>query len=77
MLAKIQLRNLFSYKIIKKVAADNSAPLPNMEQYFLANDNNTIISFWNDIPLNYKNDSVTCCIEIPKEKCNKFEVIKS
>ena len=37
-----------------------------MTQYFLTDDQGNKLSFWNDIPLGLKDDTVNACIEIPK-----------
>ena len=47
-----------------------------MEQIFLTDDAGKELSFWNDIPHNMKGDVVNCCIEVPKEKSNKYQIIK-
>ena len=46
------------------------------ESYYLLNDQGGKASFWNDIPLQLEGDEVTCCVEIPKERIAKMEVIK-
>ena len=33
-----------------------------MTQYFLQDDEGKTISFWNDLPINLKSDTVTCGI---------------
>lgn len=35
-----------------------------------------MLSFWNDLPFDLEGDTLTCCIEVPKELTNKYEVIK-
>jgi hypothetical protein len=41
----------FQYKVIKTNNGIHGKPLPNMVQYFLTDNNNNYLSFWNDIPL--------------------------
>ena len=52
------------YKVIK--CKTDEGPLPNMSQYYLQNDQAKTISFWNDVPIDFHQDCVTCGIEIPK-----------
>lgn len=56
----------FGFKILKSTNGSSGAPLPNMTQYFLTDDQGNKLSFWNDIPLGLKDDTVNACIEIPK-----------
>jgi hypothetical protein len=41
----------YYYKVIKKISA-SPLPIANMDQYFLCDDQNNLISFWNDININ-------------------------
>jgi inorganic pyrophosphatase len=50
--------------------------MANMAQYYLTDDNDKKISFWNDIPIGLEKDYVNCCIEIPKEDKAKLQVEK-
>ena len=56
----------FGFKVLKTSNGPYGKPLPNMTQYFLTDDNNKKLSFWNDIPLGIVGDVVNACIEIPK-----------
>jgi hypothetical protein len=56
----------YGFKILKSLNGPSGTPLPNMTQYFLTDDNGKKLSFWNDIPLELKEDIVNACIEIPK-----------
>lgn len=67
----------FGFKILKTTNGASGKPLPQMVQYFLTDDNNNKLSFWNDIPLGLHEDIVNASIEIPKERCSKFQVKKS
>jgi hypothetical protein len=46
------------FKVLKKIS-DSPCPLPNMEQYFLCDDKDNLISFWNDVNININSSSVT------------------
>ena len=72
-LSKLQ----FGFKVLKTTNGASGKPLPNMIQYFLTDDSNNKLSFWNDIPLGLHEDIVNASIEIPKERCSKFQVKKS
>lgn len=52
----------WGYRVIKTKTDHNFKPLPEMVQYFLQNDEGKPISFWNDVPINIKSDTVTCGI---------------
>lgn len=47
-----------------------------MDLFYLTDDSGKELSFWNDLPYNLQGDVVTCCIQVPKEISNKYEVIK-
>lgn len=66
----------FSYKVIKKSNGPEGKPLSNMNMFYLTDDNGQPLSFWNDVPFDLAGDTLTCCIEVPKEISNKYEVIK-
>ena len=66
----------YSFGILKDTNGNNGKPLPNMEIFYLTNNNNKQLSFWNDVPMSMQGDSLNCCIEVPKEMSNKYEVIK-
>jgi hypothetical protein len=55
-------KNLFflkhHFKVLKTIS-DSPSPLPNMEQYFLYDDKDNLISFWNDVNINIDSSSVT------------------
>ncbi len=57
---------LFGFKVLKTSNGPYGKPLPSMSQYFLTDDNNKKLSFWNDIPLGLSGDMANACIEIPK-----------
>ena len=69
-LSQLMIRALrilaYEFKVVKKNNGDGGRPLPNMDMYYLTDDNGRQISFWNDIPFNMKGDTVNCCIEVPK-----------
>lgn len=67
----------FGFKVLKTTNGAEGKPLPHMVQYFLTDDNNNKLSFWNDIPLGLQGDIVNASIEIPKERSSKFQVKKS
>ncbi len=54
------------YRVVKKTNGQNGLPLPNMDKFYLTDDNGNELSFWNDVPFELKEDIVTACIEIPK-----------
>lgn len=54
------------FKVIQKTTGKEGKPLPNMIQHYLADSDNNLLSFWNDIPLGLSDDTVNACIEIPK-----------
>lgn len=55
------LKNItYGYRILTKRTNSDFKPLPNMLQYFLYDDSGREISFWNDVPINLKEDSITC-----------------
>ncbi len=56
----------FGFKVLKTSNGPYGKPLPNMTQYFLSDENNKKLSFWNDIPISLSGDVVNACIEIPK-----------
>ena len=56
----------FDYRIIKKTNGKEGKLLANMEQFYLADNNNNYLSFWNDLPFDLDSDTVTCCVEVPK-----------
>lgn len=47
-----------SYHILKK-PSESLKPIPNMDQYYLCDNNHKIISFWNDVNINLIRDTVT------------------
>lgn len=54
-------------------------PVPEVfskEGYYLYDKDGQRVSFWNDIPLGIRDDILTCCVEIPKSRIAKMEVIK-
>jgi hypothetical protein len=59
-------------KVVKKTNGPQGQPLPNMDMFYLTSDEGKLLSFWNDLPHKMEGDIVTCCIEVPKEKSNKF-----
>lgn len=52
----------YGFKILKETNGPSGTPLPNMTQYFLADDQGNKLSFWNDIPLKLEGDIVNACI---------------
>jgi hypothetical protein len=66
----------FGYRVVKSSNGLQGQPLPNMDIYYLTDASGKQLSFWNDIPFRLEGDTVTCCIEVPKEISNKYEVIK-
>jgi hypothetical protein len=66
------LRSLWGYKVVKQTNGDKGKPLPNMEVFYLTDDSGSPLSFWNDLPYKMQGDTVTVCIEVPKEKSNKY-----
>jgi len=58
-----RLRSLaYFYRIVKKTNGEQGKPLPNMDKYYLTDDQGSELSFWNDAPYNLKGDIVTACI---------------
>lgn len=55
-----------SYSILKKSNGVNGKPLPNMDIFYLTDQSQKEISFWNDVPISMNGDTLTCCIEVPK-----------
>jgi hypothetical protein len=64
MLRSLRIINRFS--IVKKTNGLQGKPLPNMNQFYLIGEDNSSLSFWNDIPYQLKGDILTACIEVPK-----------
>lgn len=56
----------YLYRVLKKTNGEKGLPLPNMDKFYLTDDNGKELSFWNDVPFELKADIVTACIEIPK-----------
>ena len=52
----------WAYRVVKTRTDHNFKPIPEMTQYFLQDDEGKTISFWNDVPINLKSDTVTCGI---------------
>jgi hypothetical protein len=48
------------YKVAK--TKTDSGPLPSMTQYWLQSDSGEPLSFWLDIPIALKNDTVNCVV---------------
>jgi hypothetical protein len=67
----------FAFKVLKESNGPSGKPLPNMVQYYLTDDNGNKLSFWNDIPIGLQGDTVNVSIEIPKERCAKYQVAKA
>lgn len=70
------LRCLWGYKVLKQSNGRDGKPLPNMNVFYLTDDDGRPLSFWNDLPYKMEKDTVNICIEVPKEISNKYEVIK-
>ena len=66
----------YLFSILKKNNGDTGKPLPQMDMFYLTGQQGESLSFWNDLHLKMKGDTVTCCVEVPKELSNKYEVIK-
>lgn len=67
-------RALRHFRVTK--AKTDEGPMPSMIKYSLTSDDGQALSFWNDISIELRDDSVNCVVEIPKEKHGKFEVKK-
>jgi hypothetical protein len=48
----------YSYRVVKK-QADSLTPIPHMDQYYLCDDHDKIISFWNDVKINIDADTTS------------------
>jgi hypothetical protein len=64
MLGRVLCRSWLS--VIKDSNGASGKPFPQMDMFFLQGDSNQRQSFWCDVPINLKEDTVTCCIEVPK-----------
>ena len=62
--------------VVRTANGPAGTPLPHMDMFLLTDGKGNKKSFWNDVGFRMEGDTVTCCIEIPKEVCNKMEVIK-
>lgn len=71
----IYLRRLVLGRYHYRVIKEKMNMFPD-EAYYLLNDEGRKISFWNDIKLDLDGDELTCCVEIPRQRIAKMEVIK-
>jgi hypothetical protein len=50
------------FKIMKTNNGPDGLKIPYMTQYYLTDDNNNKLSFWNDLPIDLHGDIVNACI---------------